>query len=328
MTEKRRKFSQWLLAALGAGLILLALAVAATSEPEPEYAGKTLSEWLEAANTERLELAQQQILESAFGGEVGTNSLGSAAQAIRTMGDQVLPNLLSRLQARETWLMRAQDRLAYYFDFVPATPGLEEQRQLARLGFEILGTNAWPALPQLSPLLGDTNCALLTTASLCAMGPPGMRAIHSALLDPEVSDAARAEIVFALTWAKDIDQTEMLPVVFGYLDSPVEFLRFNSVIYLMRVRGDPAVMVPRLVERLDHPEATIRGRVAAALGTYGTNAGTAIPKLEALLAQPDEPATAGTVHEFYRAALKSIRDGHQEQTLPEPSERRDASAVD
>jgi hypothetical protein len=307
MTKKRREFNRWLVVALGAGLILLALLVATTGESEPEYSGKTLSEWLEAASMEKLEMAQQQILESAFGGEVGTNSPGPAAQAIRTMGDQVLPHLLRRLQTRESWLTRAQDWLAYYFDFVPATPDFEQQRQLARLGFEILGTDAWPALPQLSPLLGDTNCALLTTASLCAMGPPGMRAIHSALLDPEVSDAARAEIVFALTWAMDTDQTELLPLVFGYLDSPVEFLRFNSVIYLMRVRGDPAVMVPQLVERLDHPEATIRGRIAAALGTYGTNAGTAIPKLEALLAQPDESATAGTVDEFYRAALKSIR---------------------
>jgi hypothetical protein len=328
MTEKRRKFNQWLLVALGAGLILLALVVATTGESEPDYAGKTLSEWLEEARMEKLMIARMQILESALVGEVGTNSPGPAAQAIRKTGDQVLPHLLRRLQARESWLTRAQDRLAYYFDFVPATPDVAKQQQLARLGFEILGTNSWPAIPQLSPLLGDTNCALLTTASLCAMGPPGVRVIHSALLDPEVSDAARAEIIFALTWATDIDQTEMLPVVFGYLDSPVEFLRFNSVIYLMRVRGDPAVMVPRLVERLDHPEATIRGRVAAALGTYGTNAGTAIPKLEALLAQPDEPATAGTVHEFYLAALKSIRDGHQEQTLPEPSARRDASAVD
>jgi HEAT repeat protein len=325
MTKKRREFNQWLVVALGAGLILLALLVATTGKSEPEYSGKTLSEWLEAANMEKLEMAQQQILESAFGGEVGTNSPGPAAQAIRNIGDQALPYLLRRLQARESWLTRAQDRISELFEFVPASPDPNYVQGLATVGFEILGTNGWPAIPELSVLLSNTNSAMQAAASMCQLGVPGIRAVRAALLDPKVSDTAKAEIVFALTWwngpmQAEVDQSEIIPIVMGFLDSPVERLRLWSALYFSEIHGEPAFVVPQLVGKLDHPDPKTRAYIARALGTYGTNGVAAIPKLEALLKQPDEPAPVKTLHDFYRAALKSIRGEHQGLAIPQPPE--------
>ena len=306
----KRKFNKWLLMVLGAGLILFTFVVATTGEPEPEHAGKTLSQWLEEANMEKAEASAELL----FGGTV-TSISGPATDAVRAMGEEVLPHLLRRLRARETWLTRAQDKVSEYTDLVSEAPDVLQIQRLAKLGFEILGTNAWPAIPQLSRLLVDTNSAMLAAGSLCELGAPGVKTVHSALLDPKISDAARAEIVFALTWRNgrmqnEIDQTEILPVVMSFLDSPHNRLRFWSASYLHEIHGDPSVMVPVLVARLDHSDPKTRAYIARALGSYGTNAIPAIPKLEVLLEQPNEQVDQiKTLHDFYRPALKSIRGG-------------------
>ena len=268
---------------------------------------------------------QLQIIERAFGGEVGTNSPGPAAQAIRKMGGQTLPHLLRRLRARETWLTRAQDKVGQFADFVPKSPDVFQTQYLAKLGFEILGTNAWPAIPELTRLLMETNSAMQAAASLCELGAPGVKTIHTALLDPEISDAARAEIVMALTWRTsmyqaEIDQTEILPVVMNLLDSRVEFLRVVLALYFSRIRGEPEVVVPQLAARLDHPDPKTRAYIAKALGSYGTNATSVIPRLEALLLQPNAAGPVKTLHDFYRAAIKDIRGLVRSSPTPAPAE--------
>ncbi len=164
MTMKRREFNQWLLVALGAGLILLALLVATTGESELDYAGKTLGEWLEEAQSER-SCFSGQFAESAAAGE-----RSPAPTAIRQIGVRALPFLVARLQQRETWLSHAWARLSFRFEFVPPPANAPHMHQMAALGFEILGTNAWPAIPELSRMLVDANFAEQTAASLCALG--------------------------------------------------------------------------------------------------------------------------------------------------------------
>ena len=314
----KRKFNKWLLLALGAGLILLALLMATTGEREPSYEGKALGKWLDQVYEERREVA--------FGKRAkGEVDASPATLAIRNMGVGVTPQLLRRLRARETWLTRAQDWLGYYFEFVPPTPDVIRLQQQAKLGFEILGTNAWPAIPELSGLLIDTNSAMQAAASLCELGAPGVKTIHTALLDPEISDAARAEIVMALTWRTsmyqaEIDQTEILPVVMNLLDSRVEFLRVVSALYFSRIRGEPEVVVPQLAARLDHPDPKTRAYIAKALGSYGTNATSVIPRLEALLLQPNAAGPVKTLHDFYRAAIKDIRGLVRSSPTPAPAE--------
>ncbi len=301
MTEKRRKFNQWLLVALGAGLILLALLVATTSESEPEYAGKTLSEWLEGAQSERSSSSGQSAAVATDG------EPGPATTAIRQIGDRALPFLVARLQQRETWLSRAWRQISFRFEFVPPPPYAPHTYQLAAVGFEILGTNAWPAIPELSRILVDANFAGQTAASLCALGDPGVKAVHAALLDPEVPDDARAAMIRALSLQKKIDQTEILPVVMTLLNSPNPDLSFRSAFYLVIIHGDPAIVVPQIISHLEHPELKTRAALAGALGTYGAEAVEAVPKLEALLTQPDELVGVETLHDIYQRALQSIR---------------------
>lgn len=301
MTGKRRKFNQWLLVVLSAGLILLALVVATTGEPEPEYAGKTLSEWLEEAQSERLPSSEHYAASAAAG------ERSPASAAIIQIGDRALPFLVARLQQRETWLSRVRARFSFRFEFVPPPPNVSHIHQLTALGFEILGTNACPAIPQLSGLLVDGNFAQQAAVSLCALGAPGVKTVHAALLDPKVPDDARAAMILALSLQKKIDQTEILPVVMTFLNSRNPALSFQSAFYLVLVRGDPALVVTQIVSHLEHPELKTRAALAIALGTYGAEAIEAVPKLEFLLTQPNELVGVETLHDIYQRALKSIR---------------------
>ncbi len=299
--------------ALGAGLIVLALLVATTGEREPSYAGKTLSEWLDEAQSERSGVSKQSATDAAAG------ESSPATVGIRQIGDLAVPYLFARLQERETWLSRARLRISFRFELVPPPPNVPHIHRLAALGFEILGTNAWPAIPQLSRLLIDPNFAGQAAASLCALGVPGERAVHAGLLDPKVSDDAKAAMVLALASQRNIDQSGILPVVMTFLDSATPVLSFRSAFYLVLMHGDPAIVVPQIISHLEHPEFWTRAALVEALGTYGADAIEAVPKLEALLKQPNELIGADTLHGICRRALMSIRGGETEVGLPGPS---------
>jgi hypothetical protein len=100
----RHSCNKWPLIALGAVLLVCLWMLATTGRREPEHAGKTLGEWLEALHHERWAAAIQNRQEQ----DNFAAGSGPAAQAIQGMGDQVLPHLLRRLRARETRLTRAQ----------------------------------------------------------------------------------------------------------------------------------------------------------------------------------------------------------------------------
>jgi len=116
-------------------------------------------------------------------------------------------------------------------------------------------------------------------------------------------------MILTLSLQKNVDQTEILPVVMTFLDSSNPVLSFRSAFCLVLVHGDPAIVVPQIIRHLEHPELKTRAALASALGTYGAEAVEAVPRLEALLTQPDELIGTETLHGIYQRALQSIRSG-------------------
>ncbi len=114
-------------------------------------------------------------------------------------------------------------------------------------------------------------------------------------------------MIRSLSLQKKIDQTEILPVVMTLLNSPNPELSYRSAFYLVIIHGDPAIVVPQIISHLEHAELKTRAALAGALGTYGAEAIEAVPKLEALLTQPDELIGTETLHGIYQRALQSIR---------------------
>lgn len=104
MKQKSRK-RQWVIVAIVFAAVFGGLFLSA--EEEPEHDGKTISEWLEV-------FQQQRVPTGAFG-STRTPTSGPADDAIRAMGTNAMPYILAELRAEDSqletlrlWLSRKQ----------------------------------------------------------------------------------------------------------------------------------------------------------------------------------------------------------------------------
>ncbi len=77
------------------------------------------------------------------------------------------------------------------------------------------------------------------------------------------------------------------PELVADLKSPEEHNRIAAVRFLEQRKGDPAQVVPALVEALKDKEPEVRWGAANGLGYYGEQARDAIPALQAIQHDPD-----------------------------------------
>ncbi len=166
------------------GLVLLCvLLIVFNNTSEPRYHGRSLSSWLqqcsEASSEETLKLAEAQA-------------------AVRAIGARkALPELIKLVKTRESrvraWLDEKMEKFGINFFHGP--PATELQlRGIA--GFEVLGTNAAPALGELMRLLGDKDLAFVAARSLEYIGKPAEASLCQCLTNKDLE--VRRLSVFAL----------------------------------------------------------------------------------------------------------------------------------
>jgi hypothetical protein len=76
----------------------------------------------------------------------------------------------------------------------------EDFQQLGIAGLEVLGTNAAPAVAELTKLLNDKEHAFVAVRCLVAVGPPAEQSVSQALMR-QPARSSRAAIVLAATAA-------------------------------------------------------------------------------------------------------------------------------
>lgn len=236
-------------------LIVFALAAGAVicwqvlrpREREPLAQGKPLSTWL------------WRIAHGEDGAE-GTN-------AVRRLGTNGIPTLLHMLCKSDSSLVSGLDELWGDLAAIHALPaGVRypswyrnqafEQNRDALLGFEILGSQAQPAVPALVRVFEQNpseQVRYLAIQSLAAIGP-----------------AAR----------------EAIPAFLRAAASPNARRRGLGTYALGQVRADPGLSVPVLVSSLADTDVVVRGWATLGLAKYGTNAESAVPRLLSLLKDP------------------------------------------
>ena len=145
--KKRR-----VIAVVAGGVVAIILAVAFwPREREPEYGGKKLSEWL------------MQYRELSDHRHSDDPELRQASDAVRHFGTNALPFLLAWLhQERSSWDVRltvAVEKLPLQIQnrILPHIGTSRTRCEIAVIGFEILGSKASPAVPELKRLAADTN---------------------------------------------------------------------------------------------------------------------------------------------------------------------------
>lgn len=204
---------------------------------EPHCDGQPLSFWL------------REIEASP---DAGTIRWQRAARAVRQMGTNAIPALLTMLQTPDSkWKADAVDWLQETVDLdLTETLGSIRGRR-AITGFRLLGpAAATTALPRLAAL-----------------------ATHR---DPRISSQA-------LSALGEIGSTTMVPTLVTVLTNGNPAARLQAANSLGALRGHGHSAVPALVETLEDADPTLRASAARALGEIALDAGRTVPALTGAL---------------------------------------------
>ena len=213
---KRRK---WLIS-LACAAIAFALFLTLTREHQPEYEGHKLSEWLE------------QCRKAVFAEDRKTEE--EARTAVRNIGSNALPCLLKWIDHEPpAWRMSLRTNLPTFISnrrMVYRWLGEDEadrRASYAGLGFQILGTNAFGAVPALDALMKDTTKPRISERAIYALGRIGEPAIP----------VLRAGLA-------DSNQTNRRQIFNGFR--------------LMALNHGTNVCLPIVLEALNHEDTSVR----------------------------------------------------------------------
>jgi hypothetical protein len=221
---------------------------------EPEYQGKTLSEWLVVEDREARQEAIRQI---------GTNAIPTLIDLLGVT-DENRWQVLRKLESQE---LRKGNRAGSVFNSVLSKMALD--------GFGILGTNAVPAIPQIVKLFGKVDTCSEAAQALALLGPDGVAALTNGLSSQNVT--IRGITIWAIGEKAALDSNTVMRIMLKCLKDPGANLRADAARFL--AHKDPTVVIPALVPMLDDNAADVVDKAARSLASYGGAAKAAIPKL-------------------------------------------------
>lgn len=234
-------------------LFLIGLVLVALRSHEPAYQGKSLSGWLREFEEAKVNSPTSRYHPSAA--EFQAQFVEPTHNAVRQIGTNALPTLLSLLRAQDSLLQQRVRALLGRLPFVRWRPTSQDlRRSMALDGFSALGTNAQPAVPALIALLNDKDGEVRKYAAWClgSVGPAAEQAVPA--LIQRLADS----------------------------DSLVGESAENS---LGLIHRKPELVIPVLKERL--AAARKKQLTLFALGCFGTEAKAAVPVILPLLDHPD-----------------------------------------
>jgi len=239
-----------------AGLLLasiIGLLVWQASGPrEPVYEGRPLSSWL-----------YHHVPSSAA--IPGYNSAGwkKADEAIRHIGTNAIPTLLEMIRAKDRprfvlKLKETAQRLGLPQKIYVYASWRHEEAEYA---FEMLGTNAVSAVPELIRIYERNISASSQACAAQALGHIGRGA-----------QAALPALIRRFTHTNDE-------------------VRFRAVSTVMYIGGQPDVVVPALTSALKDPNIYVRWNALVGLNGFGGVARPAVPEILKML---NDPGMVGT----------------------------------
>ena len=245
-----RRFRLWIAICLPVLVIVGGLVLLwAGGSNEPVYQGKALSVWL------------VEHFPGAYGPPFSRpQGPDKAEEAVRSLGTNALPTLVRMLRAKDPpslvlnilKLASEQNWLKTNYRYLSA----RLRHDAADYGFQILGTNAAPAVPELIKICGDSRDPAsqdYAARALGRVGPPAEQAI---------------------------------PVLLRQFTHTNGEVRFFAVTAVYHIGGDPDVVVPAFRAALKDSRPEVRFNAVAALRDLGPRASSAIPDLFELLRDP------------------------------------------
>ena len=224
----------------------------ASGPREPVFKGRTLTSWLE-----------NHVPTSSANPPYNSPGWHRADEALRAIGSNAVPTLLEMIRAKDPppWRLKLLQfagryrwtRVNYRYAY--------SRNEEAQYAFEVLGTNAVSAVPELIQIY---EADVSPSSQRCAAGALGHIGRGAA---PALPNLIRR---------------------FTHTNSEV---RFNAVSAVMYIGGDPGVVVPALTSALKDSSVNVRWNALVGLSGLGTRARPAVPEI---LKMVDDPGMVGS----------------------------------
>jgi hypothetical protein len=243
-----------LLVVLGCGLAAL-IAWRWLHHSEPYYQGRALTAWLAIYEQEKENAPQ--VLE--------------AAEAIRHIGTNALPFLLERLRQKDppNWRKNLATALGFmprpvdqwWFDLVL---GKEERVMAATSGFEVLGAQAAPAVPELIRLLNDKDTFDIAIVELSLVGEAALPIMTETLTNRANPLRVRVGVIQAIG-SIETNRCHAVEALVLCLDDEPRVARQAALWALARLGEQARDAVPRLTNALYDADPDVREAATNAL---------------------------------------------------------------
>ncbi len=209
-----------------------------------------------------------------------------AARAVRQIGTNGIPFLIAQLRAEDSKTkalliqcvgQRRLNRVGL------STAG--QRRSLAQRGFELLGPEAKPAVPELIEILKNPSTCMEAAAALTWIGDDGLFAltnaiscssadVHRAGLGALRDAGAKRDVVFRTKVAP-----VFVPPLLSVLNDSHADARAIAAETLALFDHNRAAVVAALAKLLHDPELAARCAAVSSLGVIGSDAKAALPEM-------------------------------------------------
>ncbi len=249
---------------------------------EPRYGGRSLTGWL------------KEYCETSMG---STQGAAEAHAAIRAIGvTKSLPVLFELIRAEEnptsTWLNHRSEQFGLRF---LRRPSADDFQMYGLSGFEALGTNAAPAIEQLTKMVEAGDHGIIAVQCLAVIGKPAETALCQCLTN--FDDNVQAFAVTALAGLTD-DVDVYVGRIKDNLKSNSAIVRSSAVDCLGSQTNASELIIPLLVTALQDKNERVSARAAESLCKFGPQAMTAFPFLTRLVNEEQGPQS--------RAAMRAL----------------------
>jgi HEAT repeat protein len=259
-----------------------------SGEREPEYNGRTLSQWVEIyeVSFNPMPAEEDPPKDSAARRE--------AVEAAHHLRDKILPRALRLLRAEKPqWKNKVEHVMEMNLDvrrWCPLWvwgPFYGDRGEDSVVYFEMLGPDAGSAVPELARIMRQADSSRVRERAMFALacvGKEGLPPLMEVLGDPQNPDRRRAAYALLNMKRAAADQqaavaSPAVPLLIKSLKDPDRNVSTAGATVLGELALDADIAVPALADCLGAADNYLQEEAAEALGQFGDRARFAVPAL-------------------------------------------------
>ena len=256
--------------------VLLAIGLSAlwTAQREPEYDGRSLSEWA-------------TLYQKSFPLRDSTTQK-QAVNAAHQTRNQLVPYAVGLIKQPPPWWRMALVRKLIKIRLASRIPGglwvflNSDPAWLGTTYFAMLGSDANSAVPELVSVLQQTKSGHVSsraTYALCYIGPAGQARLAETLADLPAPYRRGTAYIIEDVEKQGVIVDDLVPALIKNLADRDHNVAKATAYSLGEMAIQPDLVVPALTNCLRSTDLYLRGAALDALGKFGANARSAVPAL-------------------------------------------------